>query len=255
MSDVLKCTFSSNGIVTATIHRPEALNAINFEVMAALETLLKQLESQSKWRVFVLRGQGTRSFVSGGDLKAFATLTSAEDARAMSARMGEILNRVERLSCWTIAHINGDAYGGGCETMAAFDFRYAHADVHLGWTQARFGLTPGWGGLTRLVELVGHTTALAWLAGASRIGAMDAQQAGFLTHVSADAESLEHDVQRWSQTIARHDRDLIAALKQGAKSARWRAASIHAEREPFAELWASETHHQKVAAFVKKTQS
>lgn len=255
MSDVLKCTFAPDGVVTATITRPGALNAINFEVMTALETLLEQLESQPQWRVLVLRGQGTRSFISGGDLKAFASLTTAEDARAMSARMGEILNRVERLPCWTIAHVNGDAYGGGCETMAAFDFRYAHVDVHLGWTQARFGLTPGWGGLTRLVELVGHTTALTWLAGASRIGAMDAQRAGFLTHVSPDAETLERDVQAWSQRIARHERALITALKQGAKSARWRIEAMGAEREPFAELWASETHHQKVAAFLKKTSS
>ena len=237
-------------VLRATICRPEVLNAINFDVMAGLEALIDELEA-GQVRVLLLRGAGERAFVSGGDLRAFAPLTSHQDALDMSQRMGQILARFERAPCWVVAQVNGDAYGGGCEIMAACDLRWTHQGVRLGWTQARFALPPGWGGLTRLVECVGRATALSWLAQASVVSAHEAAQAGFVDHVSDDAQALEREVTALAERLAKQPRALIQALKKGSHSVS-RDAQILAERAPFARAWASQEHHDRVQRFLAR---
>ncbi|MGK7370801.1 MAG: enoyl-CoA hydratase/isomerase family protein, partial [Candidatus Halalkalibacterium sp. M3_1C_030] len=138
----------------AAINRPDSRNALNFAVMDALEETLDRIESDNSVRAFVL--SGTRDhFISGGDLKEFHTIKTAEEAKPMAKRMLSLFKRIEKLPCWTIACINGAAYGGGWETMLAFDFRIASNKATFGFTQGKFYLPPGWGGLTRLVEKVG----------------------------------------------------------------------------------------------------
>ncbi len=242
-------------LVVATVDRPDALNAVDFEVMAALEQLLDELESNRTVRAFALTGAGDKSFISGGDLREFSTLETAEDAARMATRMKAILERIESLTCWTIAAINADAYGGGCETALAFDFRIASADARLGFTQARFNVTPGWGGLTRLVELVGRPTALRWLARSERVVADVARQAGLVDEV-VEPGHLRACLDTWLDRLATDDPDLIAALKQGALRAvrSPRDEAIEAELAPFARLWASDGHHEKIARFLRRSE-
>lgn len=241
-------------ICWVTIDRPDALNAINLEVMAALEALLTQLEadaSLSHVRVLVIQGAGTRAFVSGGDLREFAPLTTKAQAEQMAQRMRAILDRLERLPCWSVACVNGDAYGGGCEFLAAFDHRVASSSARFGWTQARFHLTPGWGGLTRLVELVGRPVATRWLSLAQPVSAQEALRAGFVDEV-VEPDDLIATARALAERLAIQDRELIGALKLGLLAALElpRSASIEAELEPFAHLWAGQAHHDRVARFL-----
>lgn len=240
-------------VLWATIERPEAMNAIDEDVMFGLEGVLERARDDREVRVVVLRGEGSRSFVSGGDLRKFAHLTTVEDGRAMATRMRAILNGFEALDCFTIACVNGDAYGGGCETMVAMDFRVAASDIHLGWTQTRFEVPPGWGGLTRLVELVGRSTALAWMGEARRVSAEEALAAGALDEIVA-REKLTEAVQERAERLARQRRDMIALLKRGVRDAISlpREASMERELEPFAECWGSQEHHDAVRAFFER---
>ena len=135
-----------------------------------LEELLSEIETDGKTRSFILKGTGNNAFISGGDLQEFHTIKTSEEARPMAQKMLNILERIEKLPCWTIACINGPAYGG-CETILAFDFRIASSEATFGFTQGKFYLPPGWGGLTRLIERVGRSTALRWLAEAKNIDA------------------------------------------------------------------------------------
>ncbi|MGM0554833.1 MAG: enoyl-CoA hydratase/isomerase family protein [Myxococcota bacterium] len=241
-------------LVVATVNRPEALNAIDFEVMAALEGALDMLESDGDARVFALTGAGERSFISGGDLRKFASLETAADAAAMARRMKAILQRIENLDAWTIALVNADAYGGGCETTLAFDFRIASETARFGFTQARFNVTPGWGGLTRLVELVGRPTALEWLGRAQRVPATDALEAGLVDEVVAP-KRLRSRLDAWVEELATGDPALIRALKQGAARATTapRDEAIASELEPFAQLWSGQRHHDKIARFLRRS--
>lgn len=241
-----------NHTLWATINRPEARNAINFEIMDRLEEVLDQLENDSSFRALVLSGSGERSFIAGGDLKEFHTLQTAGEARAMAQRMHTICERLEKLPCWTIACINGAAYGGGCELMLACDFRIAADTSRFGFTQARFYLPPGWGGLTRLTERVGRSTALKWLAEAAVIHSDTA-----FTHKLVDRvvpyDTLISKTLQWAEELTRNDRDYISAMKQGALASnpsRWKA--IEAELEPFAAFWEDERHRQRVEQFLEE---
>ena len=239
-----------------TLDRPEALNAISWDVMAQLEALLTQLhQGFEPVRVVIVRGSGQRAFASGGDLREFAALKSAAQAEQMARRMRAILEGFEALDRWTIACINGDAYGGGCELLCAMDLRVASTHARLGFTQARFDLTPGWGGLTRLVELVGRPRALRWLGTCAVISATQAHEAGLVDELCSPSALLE-GTRELALRLAKQDRALIGALKGGALRAcgPQRAASIEAELEPFARQWAGQEHHDRVARFLARAQ-
>src|SRR5699024_9833813 len=137
------------------------------------------------------------------------------------------------------------AYGGGCEMMLAFDFRIASSKATFGFTQGKFYLPPGWGGLTRLVECVGRSTALQWLAEAKIIDAKTALNHQLINRIAAPGK-LDDEALEWAQQITRNDRAFIKNLKQGAmRFSRARRKAIEAELEPFAECWESELHHRR----------
>jgi len=239
----------------ATINRPEARNAINFGVMDELENLLDDLESNNTTRCFILRGSGNEAFISGGDLKEFHTIKTAKEAKPMARRMHNILQRIELLPCWAIACINGPAYGGGCEMMLAFDFRIASSKATFGFTQGKFYLPPGWGGLTRLVERVGRATALRWLAETKVMDAEEALRHQLIERIEP-ADKLEQEVWKWAEELSHNDRDYIKALKHGALSlaeARWKA--MEEELIPFAMFWEDERHHRRVEKFLNQSKS
>lgn len=240
-----------NSTLWATINRPQSRNAVNFDLMNRLEETLDRLESDESIRLFVLSGTGDH-FISGGDLREFHTLKTAEEAKPMAQRMLSIYKRLEKLPCWTIACINGAAYGGGWETMLAFDFRIAAKEAVFGFTQGKFYLPPGWGGLTRLVEKVGRSTALRWLAEAAVIDTETALQQTLIDRAVAD-EILKEETWSWAEKLSHNDRDFIHTLKKGAMqltSARWKA--IHEELDDFAQFWEDKRHHQRVEKFLNR---
>ncbi|MDX1585516.1 MAG: enoyl-CoA hydratase/isomerase family protein [Balneolaceae bacterium] len=240
-----------NHTLWAAINRPASRNALNFEVMDALESTVDRLESDASIRTFVLSGTDNH-FISGGDLREFHTIKTAEEAKPMAKRMLSLFKRIEQLPCWTIACINGAAYGGGWETMLAFDFRIASEQAVFGFTQGKFYLPPGWGGLTRLVEISGRSTALEWLAEAAVIDAETALAHKLINRVSTDTE-LVNDTWNWAGQLSHNERDFIKALKEGAmriSEARWKA--IHEELENFARFWEDERHHQRVEKFLNR---
>ena len=239
----------SDHILWATINRPKALNAIDFEVMEELEQLVEMLEKEDEIRVFILSGAGEQSFVAGGDLKKFHSIKSKEKAVEMSRRMHGIFNRIERLSCWTITCVNGDAYGGGIELMLAFDFRVSVPHAKFGFTQGRFYLVPGWGGLTRLVEKVGKTKTLEWCGKSEVLSANSMLAHGLIEHI-LPGENMEEEAIQWAEKLTKNDRKFIKTLKEGAsRFSPQKKEALEAEVEPFSELWVDEQHIQRVEKF------
>jgi enoyl-CoA hydratase/carnithine racemase len=231
---------------TATIDRPEAMNAINFEVMDRLESILDEVEQDDKLRLFILTGKDNR-FISGGDLKEFHSIDDAEGARKMSSRMLTILERIEQLKCWTLAAVNGHAYGGGWETMLSFDFRIAKASARFGFTQGMFYLPPGWGGLTRLSEIVGKSTADYWLATQKVINSEEALRTGLIQDIFTDDE-YDEKLSVLARKLTLNDRTFIEYLKKNQHR------NITDELEPFTQFWESEEHLSRVTDFLKRKQ-
>lgn len=246
---MIKTENISEYILWAKIDRPQARNAINFQVIDQLESIVDQLEKEdSEIRVFIFSGTGSKSFIAGGDLKEFHSITEKEDAVKMSHRMQDLLNRIERLPCWTIAYINGDAYGGGIEMMLAFDFILAASHSKFGFTQGRFYLTPGWGGLTRLVEKVGRSRALEWQGKAEIKTANELINEGFLNNIVE-----EDDVIDWVKDLIHNDRNFIHTLKNSTiDTSERRLSMMRAEIEPFSKLWVHKNHTSRVEKFMHK---
>lgn len=238
-------------ILWATISRPKTRNAIDFEVMDELDQLVSELEQNEEIRVFILSGSGTDSFVSGGDLNKFHSIKSEDKAVEMSRKMHHILNRIEKLSCWTIACVNGDAYGGGIEMMLAFDFRVSVPGIKYGFTQGRFNLVPGWGGLTRLSEKVGRAKALEWLGKSAVVSTEEALAHGIIEKI-LPGKSLEEETLEWGQNLTKNNREFIATLKRTALNHELREQMLAAEIEPFAKLWVDEEHINRVERFINK---
>lgn len=229
------------------IDRPERLNAINLEVIAALEDALDYLEATPPLAL-ILSSSGERAFVAGGDLKELAALTTREEAFAMAMRMERVLHRLERLPTLVLAAIDGDAYGGGCEIAVACDVRVAHAQARLGWTQIKFGLTPGWGGATRLAAIVGRSRALLWLASCAVVSVEEAERAGLIEVVAAQT-SARKQAREMATHIAAQSPLAIRTLKEILSPSASARAGIRRERETFTTLWASRDHLDAVHAF------
>jgi len=246
---MIKINIISEFTLWAEIDRPSARNALNFQVIDELESIIEQLEAEeSKIRVFILSGSGSASFVAGGDLKEFHSITDEKEAVEMSMRMQNLFNRIEQLPCWTTAFINGDAYGGGIELMLAFDFILSTNLSKFGFTQGRFYLTPGWGGLTRLIEKIGKSKALELQAKAAVFTANEVSQLGLLNEIIERENVLD-----WSKDLLHNDRFFIGTLKRNTNSAnKFRIEAMKAEIEPFSKLWVHENHIKRVENFMNK---
>lgn len=239
--------------IWARISRPEAHNAIDEQVMDELEQLLDEVENNTDVRVLILSGDGQDYFVAGGDLKKFHSIETSEQAARMGERMNAILTRIEQGDFWSIACINGDAYGGGCEMILAFDMSIASKTAVFGFTQARFYLPPGWGGLTRLVERVGRSRALELLGSQAVIGADKAYEYGFINRLSVTAD-LPQNTWKWAEKLAKNDRDLICRLKQGSREAQIqpREEAIKNEIRSFGDFWEHQEHFNRVSRFLNQ---
>ena len=141
-----------DAVTLLKVSRPDQRNAIDFATMDELEAALSVLETDESLRVLVLTGGGD-TFVSGGDLKDFQQLVTAEDGRRMAERMGAILNRLSCLPVPVIAALNGPAVGGGTEVALACDLRVAAANAYFSFRQVTMGIMTAWGGAPRLLAL------------------------------------------------------------------------------------------------------
>ena len=166
----------------ATIHRPEALNALNSQVLADLAELLDTVEADEEIRVLVITGAGEKAFVAGADIGEMSTLTKAE-GEAFGKKGNDVFRRLETLPIPTIAAVNGFALGGGCELSMSCDIRICADTAVFGQPEAGLGITPGFGGTQRLARLVGPGMAKQLIYTAKNIKADEALRIGLVTSV------------------------------------------------------------------------
>ena len=175
------------GIVT--MNRPEALNALNSQVLCDLDAAISQVEADDEVRVVVLTGAG-RSFVAGADIGEMVNF-SAIDGKKFGVHGGSIFLRLENLSKPVIAAVNGFALGGGCELAMACDIRLASEKAKFGQPEVGLGITPGFGGTQRLPRIVGISKAMELILTAKVIGAAEAKEIGLVSQVYAPEELMD----------------------------------------------------------------
>jgi len=236
-----------------TINRPSVHNAISLVTMAELDRVLRWLETDSKVGSVVLTGAGNRVFVSGGDLKDFERLETYDSAVAMSRQMQGLMARLEALPMPVIGAINGDCLGGGCEVALAADIRVVSETAHFGFKQVTLGITPAWGGRSRLIRLVGRSKALMLLLSGETIDARESERIGLADKVVAPAEVLSASLQLAAQ-IASNPPMAVHAIKQMVNhdTAPGDQNGAAFEADLFARTWISEDHQEALAARKQK---
>lgn len=157
MSDFVRVE-TTDGIRTLTVNRPEKLNALNSEVVAALDLAVAAAAGDTSLRCVILTGAGEKAFIAGADIGELAKLEPVA-GRDHSRRGQAVLDAIERLPVPTIAAINGYAYGGGLELAMACTLRVASENAKMGLPETSLGIIPGYGGTQRLARLVGRARA------------------------------------------------------------------------------------------------
>ncbi len=186
MSEV---TMTREGRTTIlTLNRPERMNAISMGLVQGLLDALEAIESDSRTRVVVVTGAGSKAFCAGADLKERRTMTE-EQTRGFLRKLRLALTRLQDLDRPTIAAVNGVALGGGCELALTCDIRVMSETASMGLTETRLAIIPGAGGTQRLPRLVGLGRAKEMIFTGRRVGAEEALGIGLCERV-APPESL-----------------------------------------------------------------
>ena len=195
----------ADGVLTLTLDRPEARNAISPELVTALDEALDRFEQDTAVRAGVITGSGS-AFCAGLDLKVFAA--AGADRRTVRA----LIHRFGRLAKPLVGAVNGPAVAGGLEMALCCDFLVGSPRAVFADTHVKIGAFPGGGTTARLGRVVGVRTAKAVSLAGLRLDADAALHAGLLSEVTA-ADLLVPRAQELAAAIAAADPDLVSTVR------------------------------------------
>jgi enoyl-CoA hydratase len=195
-----------------TVNRPKALNALNVDVIEALDQAIDQIQQTTHLKVVILTGSGDKAFVAGADIKAMSTL-SVSDATRFSAYGHRVFERFSQLPQIVIAAVNGFCLGGGCELALACDLVYASEKAVFGQPEVALGLIPGFGGTQRLSRRIGVMRAMDLVVSGRKVKADEAVQMG-LALASLAQEGFLESVMEKARVIAKQSFSAVARSKR-----------------------------------------
>lgn len=183
MSSMKYIQFEPQGdIGIVRINRPEALNAMNADVISELSKAIDIIGADDSIKVVIITGAGERSFCAGADISYMVNIEPMQAERYATSAQG-VINKIERLEKPVIAAVNGFALGGGCELAMACDIRIASSNAKIGQPEVTIGIPPGWGGTQRLMRLIGPAKAKEMIFTGKMIAADEAQRIGLVNKV------------------------------------------------------------------------
>ena len=241
-----------------TMNRPEALNALNDQVLKDLDAVLDAAEANDEVLVLILTGAG-RSFVAGADIGQMKDFTPVQ-AKQFGMYGNSVFLKLENFPKPVIAAVNGFALGGGCELARSCDIILAAGPNAEGKGGAKFGqpevglgITPGFGGTQRLARIVGVSNAMELILTAKNINAQQAKEIGLVSHVYPPEELMDKAMEL-AQAIAANAQVAVrqskAAIRRGQQTDMYTGAAY--EAEAFAVCFATEDQKDAMTAFVNK---
>ena len=239
----------SVGIVT--LNRPEARNALTWEMYDALVEACDAAAADNNVRVLIIRGAGG-AFSAGTDIAQFKDFDGA-DGVAYEQRLDGVIDRIERLPLITIAEVDGVAAGGGCAIAVACDLRMCSERAVFGVPIARsLGNVLSITNTARLVDLIGIAAARDVLLTGRLIDAQEARRSGLATEVIA-SEQLAEEVMKRAADLATRKRSTVEATKATLLLLRdHRRPKLSAANAIVKACYGSEDFKDGVSAFVKK---
>ena len=198
-------------IATLTINRPDALNALNDELIAEMQSYLRSVWFDENLRVIIVTGEG-KAFVSGADIAELAQM-GVQDGMRKSAVGQYLMKSFENIPKVTIAAINGFCFGGGMELALACDIRLASEKARMGLPEVKLGIIPGYGGTQRLPRLIGAGRAKQMIFTGEFYKADKCYEFGIVQEVYPPEELLAK-AREMAQVIASRGPLAVAAAKE-----------------------------------------
>jgi len=235
------------------LNRPDALNALNQQLVTELCTALEEADANDKVRCIVLTGS-EKAFAAGADIKEMSSMTYAEvNASNLFASVND---RIVAIRKPIIAAVSGYALGGGCELAMACDFIIASDTAKFGQPEVNLGVIAGIGGSQRLTRFVGKSKAMDMNLTSRFMDAEEAERSGLISRM-VPAKKLMDEAMGAAQKIA--EKSLLAT--RAAKEAVNRSyestltEGLLFERRVFHSLFATEDQKEGMAAFMEKRQA
>jgi len=240
----------SAGVTLIRLNRPEALNALNSQLLSELAAALDAAEADDGVRCLVLTGSD-RAFAAGADIKEMSDKSYAQMFAANF--FGGPARRIEQFRKPIIAAVAGYALGGGCELAMLCDFIIAAETAKFGQPEINLGVMPGIGGTQRLPRAVGKSKAMDMVLTARMMDAAEAERAGLVSRV-VPADKLLEEALAAAAKIAGQSPLAVAMNKELVNAAFETTLStgVGMERRLFHSLFAFDDQKEGMAAFVEK---
>ena len=236
------------GIIT--LNRPQALNALNSQVMNEVTSAATELDNDPDIGAIVITGSGGKAFAAGADIKEMAGLSFADAFGAdFFARWGKLA----AVRTPTIAAVAGYALGGGCELAMMCDLLIAADTAKFGQPEIKLGVLPGMGGSQRLTRAIGKAKAMDLILTGRTIDAAEAERSGLVSRV-VPADDLLTEAKAVATTISQLSRSATRMAKEAVNRAFESTLSegLLYERRLFHSTFATEDQSEGMAAFIEK---
>jgi enoyl-CoA hydratase len=244
----------SNKILIATLSRPQALNALNFECLNELSVIIKDVYENVNIQGLIITGEGEKAFVAGADIKELSSLNE-EKACSLSAKGQALFTSIQDCPKPTIAAVNGFALGGGCELAMACHIRLATENAKFGQPEVNLGIIPGYGGTQRLTQLVGRGKALELMMTGDAITAQEALSLGLVNHVVPNREALMELAMKLVTKITSKAPIAIANVIKSVNACFLNEEEgYHTEAKLFGNCAQTEDFREGTSAFIEKRQ-
>jgi enoyl-CoA hydratase len=254
LESIMKYLFieKSDGIGVITINRPDAMNAMNLDVVSELSITVSDMIADKEIGVIIITGSGEKAFVAGADIKAMQQM-NAEDALEFGKTGQEMTLVIENSPKPVIAAVNGFALGGGCEISLACHIRVASENAIFGQPEVLLGLIPGWGGTQRLPKIVGTGIANELITTGNQISAQEAHRIGLVNHVVTQTELMDTCKEIGKKILNNGPNAIAKSLNCIHESFNKSIEDgLEFEVKAFANLFSTEETKEGLSAFVEK---
>ncbi len=240
-------------VALITLNRPDAMNALNAELLDELVAALKEAEANDKVRCIIVTGS-ERTFAAGADITEMAELSFADVF--MSNRFGTVEDDFRRIRKPIIAAVAGYALGGGCELAMMCDFIIAADTAKFGQPEINLGVVAGLGGTQRLTRVVGKAKAMEMHLTGRFMDAAEAERSGLVSRV-VPAKKLMEEAYAAAEKIAEKSALTTMAVKEAVNRSYETTLSegLLFERRLFHSLFATEDQAEGMAAFIDKREA
>jgi enoyl-CoA hydratase len=238
-----------SGVRLITLHRPQALNALNTQMLSELAAQMDAAEQDPETRVLVITGS-RKAFAAGADINEMADrdlVGILNDPRLAHWQ------RITRFEKPLIAAVNGFALGAGCELAMHADIIIAGEDARFGQPEINLGIMPGAGGTQRLLRAVGKSLAMQMVLTGETIDARFALRAGLVSEVTQPEFTVERALQL-ARLIAKKAPLAVRLAKEALLKAMDTdlASGLRFERHAFSLLAGTEDRNEGIRAFQEK---